>query len=118
MKTKKKPKMRTVWHVYLDEEYRGRLVNYVYYDDLPFADEFSKMKLFHTKKDATKYMWSLVDMIKGQFAAFRFFDTEPVYNEAIDGGEFLVGVVSFSGTGKKRKIVDAFRLKAVLRTVE
>lgn len=118
MKTKKKPKIRTVWHVYVDDEYRSTVRYYVYYDDIPFADEFSKMKLFRTKKDATKYMWSLVDMIKGHLAAFRFCDTEPVYNEAIDGGEFLVGVVSFSGTGKKRKIVDAFRVKAVLRTVE
>lgn len=115
MKTKKKPKMRTVWHVYLDEEYRGRLVNYVYYDDLPFADEFSKMKLFHTKKDATKYMWSELNMIRGQIALFLHNETEPVYNEAIDGGEFTVGVVAY---GKRKKILDAVRFKAVLRTVE
>lgn len=110
--------MRTVWHVYVDDAYRDTVRNYVYYDSIPFADEFSKMKLFRTKKDATKYMWSLTDMIKGQLAAFRFFDTEPVYNEAVDGGEFLVGVISFNGTGKRRKVVDAFRVKAVLRTVE
>jgi hypothetical protein len=117
MKTKKKPKIRTVWHVYMDEDYRRTVQNYVYYDDIPFADDFGKMRLFRTKKAAMKYMWSMIDMIKGHLAAFRYNDTEPVYNEAVDGGEFVVGALAYSA-GKKRKFVDAIRIKAVLRTVE
>ena len=115
MNQKKKPKMRTVWHVYLDEEYRDCLVNYMYYDSLPFADEFSKMKLFRTKKDATKYMLSELDMIRGHVALFHYNETGNLYNEAIDGGEFRLGVAAYN---ERRKIIDAVRFKAVLRTVE
>lgn len=106
--------MKTIWHVYIDDDSKVTIGEHGGFDKLPFADNFGAMKLFETRKGAERYANSLAREIK----KFLTWDgtQEIVKLEAYDGGQFDRRIIVYSRPNSK-KIVKSVWIKAVLRTV-
>ena len=107
--------MKTIWHVYIDEDGKKCLGDYMGHDKLPFADCFGSMKLFESRKNAERYMNKLAREVK-KFLTRDGTTAEIVKLEAFDGGQFDRRVNAYSGN-PDRPPVDSVWIKAVLRTV-
>lgn len=106
--------MKTIWHVYIDEDSKVTLGEHGGFDKLPFADNFGAMKLFESRKGAERYANSLAREIK----KFLTWDGTPkiVKLEAIDGGQFDRRVNVYSDKPDRPPVASVW-IKAVLRIV-
>ena len=93
--------MKTVWHVYIDEDDCKGLFWYRNHKDLPTTESFSKMKLFETEKGARRYMNALIRDIVDD----RQHDAKINEFKAYDGGEFYKKVTWCDGMTLEVKAV-------------
>lgn len=108
--------MKNVWHVYVDEIYKKVIPFDVDRSKLPFADVFSQMRLFETKKGAVKYIDSELKKIGKRLSYLG--DVEGMALEATDGGEFRRGICLYEQRpNSSRRLTRSIWFEAVQRTV-
>lgn len=107
--------MKTIWHVYIDEDYRLSMPCFYGSSSLPYADNFGVMKLFATKRGAKRYMHGLVKKLRDCLKPEGAIDL-PVM-EATDGGEFQYGAVVYNPDCETKEATRSIWIKAVRRQV-
>lgn len=107
--------MKTIWHVYIDEDHRLSMPWFPGSSSLPYADSFGVMKLFATKRGAKRYMHGLVKKLRDCLKLEGVVEL-PVM-EATDGGEFQYGVVVYNPDCETKEATRSIWIKAVRRQV-